>query len=113
MNGAAFLSFVTEVLIPRLRPRQVVVMDNLSSHKTRAVRAAFEAAHIEVRYLPRYAPELNPIELCWSKVKARLRAVAARTREALRTAVVEALAAVEGVEVQRWIEHSGYRLTST
>jgi transposase len=113
MDGAAFLAFVTEVLIPRLRPGQVVVMDNLSSHKTRAVRAAFAAARVTVVYLPRYSPELNPIELCWSKVKARLRAVAARTREALRGAVAEALGSVGRVEVRGWIRHCGYRLTPT
>ncbi len=113
MDGAAFLAFVREVLLPALKPGQVVVLDNLSSHKTKAVRAAFEQARVGVLYLPRYSPELNPIELCWSKVKARLRAVAARTREALRSAVAEALSAVERVEVQRWIEHSGYQLTIT
>ena len=112
LNAVAFLAFQREVLLPALRPGQVVVMDNLSSHKTTAVRAAFEAAQVEVLYLPRYAPELNPIELCWSKVKARLRAMAVRRRGALRAAVVEALAAVEPAEVRRWIEHSGYRLTS-
>ena len=113
MNGAAFLSFVSEVLLPSLRPGQVIVMDNLSSHKTQAVRAAFAAARVGVLYLPRYAPELNPIELCWSKVKARLRAVAARTREHLRAAIDEALGVVDAGATRRWIRHCGYRLTIT
>ncbi len=113
MNGAAFLAFATEALIPALSPGQIVVMDNLSAHKTKAVRAAFEAVGVGVLYLPRYSPDFNPIELCWAKVKARLRAVAARTREALRTAVAEALALVEIEEVKRWVRHCGYRLTST
>lgn len=113
MNGAAFLRFVSEVLLPRLRPGQVVVMDNLSSHKTKAVRALFEAARVGVLYLPRYAPEFNPIELCWSKVKARLRAVAARTRDHLRAAVEAALGGVSAVETRRWIRHCGYQLTIT
>lgn len=108
MNGADFVAFATEMLIPALSPGQVVVMDNLSAHKTKAVRAAFHAAGVGVLYLPRYSPEFNPIELCWAKVKARLRAVGARTREALRTAVAEALALVQVEEVQRWVRHCGY-----
>ena len=87
-------------------------MDNLSAHKTRAVRAALAEAGIGALYLPRYSPEFNPIELCWAVVKARLRGVAARTREALRAAVAEALSAVGVEEVRRWVRHCGYRLTS-
>ncbi len=124
MDGATFLSFVVEALIPALRPGQVVVMDNgervhrLSSHKTKAVRAgvaaaAFAAAGVGVRYLPRYSPEWNPIELCWAKVKSWLRSAAARTREGLRAVVAEALSRVRVEEVARWIRHCGYRLTST
>lgn len=111
MRGETFLAFVTEALLPALRPGQVVVMDNLSSHKTKAVRAAFTAAGIGVLYLPRYSPEWNPIELCWSKVKARLRAVAARTRDVLRMSVAGALGAVSRQEVRNWMRHCGYRLT--
>ena len=117
LRGESFLAFAVEVLIPALRRGDTVVMDNLSAHKTKAVRAAFAAAGIGVLYLPRYAPELNPIELCWSKVKGRLRAVGARTRartrEALRVAVAEALATVSAEEVRAWIRHCGYSLTST
>jgi len=113
MRGETFLAFVCEVLVPALNPGQVVVMDNLSAHKTKAVRAAFAAAGLGVRYLPRYSPEWNPIELCWSKVKARLRAVAARTREGLREAVAEALSQVSARETRAWIRHCGYRLTGS
>lgn len=113
VRGETFLAFVTGVLLPALRPGQVVVMDNLSSHKTKAVRAAFAAAGVGVRYLPRYSPEWNPIELCWSKVKAYLRGVASRTRERLREAVAEALARVTRSEVRSWIRHCGYRLTGS
>lgn len=111
VRGATFLAFVREVLLPALRPGQVVVMDNLSSHKTKAVRAAFAEAGVGVRYLPRYSPEWNPIELCWSKVKADLRRAASRTRGRLREAVAEALARVSASEVRAWIRHCGYRLT--
>lgn len=112
MTGARFLAFVTEALIPALAPGDVVVMDNLSAHKTKAVRAALAAADIGVLYLPRYSPEYNPIELCWSVVKARLRGLAARTSEALRAGIAEALAAVRIEQVERWVRHCGYRLTS-
>ena len=112
MTGARFLAFVTEALIPALSEGDVLVMDNLSAHKTKAVRAALKAAGIGVLYLPRYSPEYNPVELCWAVVKARLRAVGARTRAALRAAVAGALAAVGVEEVKRWIRHCGYRLTS-
>jgi transposase len=112
MTGARFLAFVAEALIPALTPGDVVVMDNLSAHKTRAVRAAFEAAGIGVLYLPRYSPEFNPIELCWAKLKASLRAAGARTREVLRAAVALALGRVGVEEVRRWVRHCGYRLTS-
>lgn len=112
MTGERFLGFAVEALIPALAAGDVVVMDNLSAHKTKAVRAAFEAAGIGVLYLPRYSPEYNPIELCWSVVKARLRGLAARTREALRTGVAEALAAVGVEQVERWVKHCGYGLTT-
>ncbi len=112
MDGAAFLSFVRDALVPVLRRGQTVVMDNLSSHKTKAVRAAFAAAGIGVLYLPRYSPEWNPIELCWAGVKRWLRRVAARTRERLREAVAEALGHVTAEQVRRWVRHCGYRLTT-
>lgn len=112
MTGDRFLAFVVEALIPALRQGDVLVMDNLSAHKTKAVRAALAAAGLCVLYLPRYSPEFNPIELCWSVVKARLRGVAARTRDALRAAVAAALAQVRTESVERWIRHCGYRLTS-
>lgn len=113
MTGARFLAFVVEALIPALRPGDVLVLDNLSAHKTRAVRAALVEADVGVLYLPRYSPEFNPIELCWAVVKSRLRSIGARTREALRVAVAGALAAVGAEQVRRWIRHCGYRLSIT
>lgn len=112
ITGERFLAFVTEALIPALLEGDIVVMDNLSAHKTKAVRAAFADAGIGVLYLPRYSPEYNPIELCWAVVKARLRGLAARTREALRAGVAEALAGVRVELVAQWVRHCGYRLTS-
>lgn len=112
MTGARFLAFVVEALLPALAEGDVLVMDNLSAHKTRAVREALAEAGVGVLYLPRYSPEYNPIELCWAVVKARLRGVGARTREALGAAVRTALAAVGADQVRRWMRHCGYRLTS-
>jgi transposase len=113
MTGARFLRFVVEALIPALSEGDVLVLGNLSAHKTRAVREALAEAGVGVLYLPRYSPEYNPIELCWAFVKARLRSVGARTREALRVAVEVALSAVGSEQVRRWIRHCGYRLAIT
>jgi transposase len=93
-DTAVFLAFLDRVLIPALRtakPDAVVVMDNLSPHKAPAVRQRLEAAGFELIYLPRYAPELNPIEPLWAKVKAALRAAVARTVGALEAALADAL----------------------
>lgn len=87
---AAFPAFLDRVLIPalvRTRPGAVVAMDNLSPHKAPAVRERLEGAGLRLLYLPRYSPELSPIEPCWSKVKERLRAGAARTIEVLHAAL--------------------------
>jgi transposase len=72
------LVFLTEILLPALKPGDCVVWDNLSVHKTRAVQALFEKAEVELLFLPPYSPDLNPIEMCWSKLKTFLRAAAAR-----------------------------------
>jgi transposase len=108
-----FLAFVEQVLIPALkrrRPDAVVVMDNLAAHKAAAVRRALDAAGISHRYLPAYSPDLNPIELAWSKLKAYLRARAARSREALEHAIPDALATVTPSNAQGWFRHAGYPL---
>ena len=82
---AVFLAFAEEVLIPALRdrPDALVVVDNLGAHKAEKVRAALDRAGLAHRYLPSYSPDMNPIEPAWSKLKARLRAVGARSKEAL------------------------------
>jgi transposase len=105
-----FLAFVEQVLIPALRqrPDAVVVMDNLAAHKAEAVRRAFEAAGISYRYLPSYSPDLNPIEPCWSKLKARLRAEGARSREALEAALGPALDAITAENARGWFRLAGY-----
>ena len=107
-DAAAFGTFLDFVLVPALRPGDVVVMDNLAAHKVAAVREAVEAAGATVLYLPPYSPDLNPIEKMWSKVKQLLRSAAARTKEALEAAVAAALAAVTAADCRGWFESCGY-----
>jgi transposase len=112
-DTAVFLAFLDRVLIPELRaakPDAVVVMDNLSPHKAPAVRRRLEAAGFELILLPRYAPELNPIEARWSKVQEVLRAAAARTVAALEAALADALARVTADNARGWFQHCGYAL---
>jgi transposase len=107
-DGAVFRSYVDHVLVPQLRPGQIVVLDNLKAHKVKGIREAIEAAQATLHYLPPYSPDLSPIELCWSKVKTALRARAARTREALELAWAEALASVTARDALHWFAHCGY-----
>lgn len=107
-DGAAFLTFVREVLAPTLREGDVVVMDNLSSHKVAGVKEAIEAAGGRVEYLPPYSPDYNPIEKFWSKLKAFLRSAAARTAQALGEAITRGAARVTLEDILHWFEHCGY-----
>lgn len=107
-DGDVFRSYVDQVLVPQLRPGQVVLMDNLKAHKVPGIRAAIEAVPATLRYLPSYSPELSPIELCWSKVKTILRSRAARTREVLELAWTDALASVTPSDARHWFAHCGY-----
>ena len=108
INGEIFRVYVERVLVPTLRPGDIVVMDNLGSHKGAAVRAAIEAAGAELRFLPPYSPDFNPIENAFSKLKALLRKAAARTRDALWTAVADALAAFTPDECGNYFTAAGY-----
>lgn len=109
-DGDIFLAYLEQVLCPRLRPGQVVVMDNLSAHKVAGVRQQIEATGARLLYLPPYSPDLNPIEPAWSKLKQLLRAAKARTAEALETAVAQALAAITPENATAWFSHCGYSL---
>ena len=83
MNGPAFKAYVEQVLVPELKPGDIVVMDNLPAHKVKGVREAIEAAKAHLLYLPPYSPDFNPIEMAFSKLKALLRKAAPRTIEKL------------------------------
>jgi transposase len=108
INGEVFLAYVCQVLVPTLEPGQIVVMDNLSSHKVTGVREAIEAAGAELRYLPPYSPDLNPIEQLFAKFKALLRSIAARSVEALWTAIGTLSVAFSAPECRNYFHHSGY-----
>lgn len=106
-----FLAYIEQVLIPALRsrPEAVVAMDNLAPHRAAAVRAALRRARLAHRYLPAYSPDLNPIELAWSKLKAKLRAVAPRTIGTIEEALPAALDAITPDDARAWFQHCGYR----
>ncbi|MCA9236896.1 MAG: IS630 family transposase [Planctomycetales bacterium] len=109
INGRVFKAWVEQHLVRELRPGDVVVMDNLSSHKIAGVVEAIEAAGAEVRYLPPYSPDLNPIELAFSKFKRRLRDGARRTQEALVELCGRALELFTEPEIRNYFQHCGYR----
>jgi len=97
-----FLAYLDEVLCPKLRPGDVVVMDNLSSHKVKGVRERIETAGAQLLYLPPYSPDLNPIEKAWAKLKQLLRAAKARTKEALDQAIAELLPLLTAEDAKAW-----------
>jgi transposase len=105
-----FLTYVEQVLCPALRPGDVVVMDNLSSHKVDGVRKRIERVAAELLYLPPYSPDLNPIEKAWAKLKQLLRAAKARTKEALDQAIAEALRLISADNAKAWFRHCKYGL---
>jgi transposase len=107
-----FEAYLKRVLAPSLKPGQVVVMDNLSSHKGSRVRELVGERGCEVLYLPPYSPDLNPIEEAFAKLKALLRRAGARTREALIEATGRALDAVTASDARGFFEHRGYRATA-
>jgi transposase len=103
-----FLAYLDHVLCPQLRPGDVVVMDNLSSHKVKGVRERIESAGAELLYLPPYSPDLNPIEKAWSKLKLLLRSVKARTKDVLDQAITDLLPQITHDNAKAWFKHSGY-----
>ena len=109
---AVFEAYLQRVLAPSLQPGQVVVMDNLSSHKGSRVRELVEGRGCHLVYLPPYSPDLNPIEEAFAKIKALLRKARARTREALLEAMGKALDAVTTTDARGFFEHRGYRVTA-
>lgn len=107
-DAEVFAAYVREVLCPILRPGDLVVMDNLSVHKSEPTLALIRQNGADVRFLPAYSPDLNPIEQMWSKVKNTLRSLEARTRESLLEAIGHALAGITYQDTLNWFAHCGY-----
>jgi transposase len=112
MDGASFLTYVEHFLAPTLRNGDVVVMDNLASHKVAGVKEAIARASATLHYLPAYSPDFNPIEQAFAKLKAALRKAAARTFDALIEAIAQALADFTPKECANYLANSGYRRQS-
>ncbi len=108
VDGAAFAAYAERVLAPALRPGQIVVLDNLSAHKSEAARTAIEAAGCRLLFLPAYSPDFNPIELAFAKIKESLRAAAARTPDGLFAATGAAIAAVSAADARGFYAHCGF-----
>lgn len=108
INGAAFLLYVQTGLVPTLSPGDIVVMDNLGSHKGKAVRRAIRGVGAKLLFLPKYSPDLNPIEQLFAKLKHWLRDAAERNRDALCDAIRKTLATVSPTECANYFENSGY-----
>lgn len=110
VNADIFESFVEHVLVPDLCPGDVVIMDNLSSHKRARTRELIEATGAELEFLPPYSPDLNPIEMIFSKLKQLLRSLGLRTRDALWASMQGVLDQVTPSDAQHCFEHCGYSL---
>ena len=108
INGNAFVAWVEQFLVPELRAGDIVVMDNLSSHKVAGVRTALEGTGAALRYLPPYSPDFNPIEQVFAKLKTLLRTTQARTLETLWSAIGLLLERFAPDECKRYIRHCGY-----
>ena len=108
INGEKFRAWVEQFLVPELKPGDIVVLDNLSSHKVAGVRTAIESAKARLLYLPPYSPDLNPIEQWFAKLKALLRKAAARTFDALINAIASALKAFTPDQCANYLANSGY-----
>ncbi len=109
MDGDAFFVFLEHCLGPHLHAGDVVLMDNLSTHKSKRMVALIQAHGAEVLFLPRYSPDFNPIEGAWSKLKSYLRKVAARTPKALDRALAHGLARITATNARGWFRHAGYK----
>jgi transposase len=110
MDTETFVCYITEQLAPTLRPGQVVVLDNLSVHKAASIRQVIEARQCTLLFLPSYSPDFTPIEQAFSKIKAVLRRIGARTTEALWEAMRVAVEAITQEDAAAWFAHAGYAL---
>jgi transposase len=108
INGRSFLAYVEQMLVPTLQPGDVVIMDNLGSHKRQAIRRAIRAVGAKLLFLPAYSPDLNPIEQVFAKLKTLLRKLDARTVETTRPGIGQLLDAFTPAECAAYFRNSGY-----
>jgi transposase len=111
VTHAVFEAYVEHLLGPTLRPGQILLLDNLSAHKSQRLHELVAARGCRVWYLPPYSPDYSPIELAFSKIKTELRRAGARTREALDAAVAHALTHISAEEARAYCRHCGFRLS--
>lgn len=112
VNADIFEAFVEHVLAPELKPGDVIILDNLSSHKRQRTRELIEAAGAELIFLPPYSPDLNPIEMVFSKIKQKLRSLACRTRTTLWESMQSVLDCITPIDAMNCFRHCGYTLHS-
>jgi len=111
INGKGFRTYVEKALVPTLKPGDLVIMDNLGSHKGKAVRQAIRSAGAKLFFLPKYSPDLNPIEQVFAKLKAHVRKAAPRTLDAVADAIAKARAQISPDECANYLENTGYGST--
>jgi len=112
IDTASFRAYVDQVLVPTLRPGDIVVLDNLAAHKQPEVRLAIEQVGAQLRFLPPYSPDFNPIELAFAKLKAFLRAIRPRTFDQVCELIAAALGLFLPDECANYVRHCGYRFTT-
>lgn len=108
LTGKIFLDYIQNILVPTLNKGDIVIMDNLSCHKVKGVAEAIESAGASVLYLPPYSPDLNPIEMMWSKIKSLLRKWKARSSEVLNQFIEKSFSAVTTENIDHWFSACGY-----
>lgn len=108
-DGEVFEAFVQQLLVPKLNPGDIVILDNVGAHKPQSALDRIRAAGARVMFLPPYSPDLNPIECCWSKIKALLKKFEALTLATLDAAIARAMELVTPGDAQGWFIHCGYR----
>jgi transposase len=112
VDGEVFEAFIEKMLVPTLRPGDIVLMDNVKTHKGEEVEEIIRSAGAKLQYLPRYSPDFSPMENCWSKLKELLRGIAARTVDNLEEGVKNALDKITEKDVKGWFKHCGYCIQS-
>jgi transposase len=111
VGSKQFLGFIKKRLVPKLKPGQIVCMDNLAAHKSKTIRKLIEGAGCSVLFLPPYSPDLNPIEAAWAKLKHLIRKICPDTIEELRAAIYAAWRKISSNDIKGWFKYCGYKLS--